>query len=130
MNSISVLLVDDNYAFLHITTRFLQTHNDVRVAGSFSGGKEALSRARDLRPDIILIDLAMPDIPGLEVIPRLREVLPEAGIIAMTFLDTDGYRQAALAAGADDFVSKATLETDLLPTISRVVQINRCQSLV
>jgi DNA-binding NarL/FixJ family response regulator len=129
MNSISVLLVDDNYAFVHIAARFLRAHRGVRVAGSFSGGREALSGAQDLQPDVVLVDLAMPDFPGLEVIPRLREVLPGAGIIALTLLDADGYRQAALAAGADDFVSKATLGTDLLPAIWRVVQINHCQIL-
>jgi len=49
-------------------------------------------------------------------------MLPKVGIIALTVLDTNGYRQAALAAGADDFVAKASLDTDLLPAIRRVAQ--------
>ena len=67
MGSISVLLVDDNYTFLHIAERFLQEQDDLVVAGAFSEGEEALAQARDLRPDIVLVDLAMPSLPGLEV---------------------------------------------------------------
>ena len=122
MKPISVLLVDDNPAFLRIVTRFLQEHDDVVVVGVAGGGEEALALAQDLKPDIVLIDLAMPGLSGLETIPRLRAVLPEVGIIALTVLDTNGYREAALAASADDFVPKATLDTDLLPAIRRVAQ--------
>jgi len=119
---ISVLLVDDNPTFLRIAARFLQSQEGVVVVGTASGGKESLVKAKELQPQVILLDLAMPDLPGLEAIPRLRDMLPEAGIIALTLLDTKGYRQAALAAGADDFIPKVALNTDLLPAIRRVAQ--------
>jgi DNA-binding NarL/FixJ family response regulator len=122
MNPISILLVDDNPSFLRIATRFLQEHDDVVVVGTAGGGEEALALAEDQQPDIVLIDLAMPGLSGLATIPLLRIVLPEVGIIALTVLDTNGYRQAALAAGANDFVPKANLDTDLLPAIRRVAQ--------
>jgi DNA-binding NarL/FixJ family response regulator len=122
MKPISVLLVDDNPSFLHIATRFLQEHDDVAVVGVASRGEEALALAQDLQPDIVLIDLAMPGLSGLETIPRLRAVLPEVGIIALTVLDTSSYWQAALSAGANDFVPKTKLNTDLLPAIRRVAQ--------
>ncbi|MFQ6101931.1 MAG: response regulator transcription factor [Anaerolineae bacterium] len=125
MNTISVLLVDDNLTFLRIATRFLQKHNDIVIAGAFNGGKEAMEQAHTLQPDIVLIDLAMSDLPGLEAIPRLRVMLPGAGIIALTLLDANSYRPAALAAGADDFVSKATMSTDLLPAVWRTAQAKR-----
>jgi DNA-binding NarL/FixJ family response regulator len=122
MKSISVLLVDDNPSFLRIATRFLQEHDDVAVVGAAGGGEEALALAQDLHPDVVLIDLAMPGLNGLETIPRLRAMLPAVGIIALTMLDTNSYWQAALAAGANDFVPKASLDTDLLPAIRRVAQ--------
>lgn len=124
MNSIPVLLVDDNPAFLRMATRFLQEHcgNVVVVAGVAGGGEEALVKAQDLRPEVVLLDLAMPNLPGLEVIPRLRAALPEVGIVVLTLLDVTAYRQAALKAGADGFVSKATLGTDLLSAIQQAVQ--------
>jgi DNA-binding NarL/FixJ family response regulator len=122
MKPISVLLGDDNPAFLRIVTRFLQQHDDVVVVGAAGGGEEILALTQDLQPDIVLIDLAMPGLSGLETIPRLRAVLPEVGIIALTVLDTNSYRQAALEAGADYFVPKARLNTDLLLAIRRVAQ--------
>ena len=122
MKPISVLLVDDNPGFLRIATRFLQEHDDVVVVGAAGGGEEALALVQDLQPDIVVIDLAMPGLSGLATIPLLQIVLPEVGIIALTVLDTNGYRQAALAAGANDFVAKASLDTDLLPAIRRVAQ--------
>lgn len=127
MKHISVLLVDDNPTFLRIATRFLQEHDDVVVVGTADRGEEALSQVEELQPDIVLIDLAMPGLSGLEVIPRLRAMLPEVGIIALTVLDTNSYRQAALAAGADNFVPKATLTTDLLPAIRQLAQADRPQ---
>ena len=124
MKLVSVLLVDDNPAFLRILTRFLQEHDDVVVAGAAGGGEEALALAQDLQPDIVLIDLAMPGLSGLETIPLLRAMLPEVGIIALTVLDISSYRQAALAAGVNDFVPKVSLNTELLPAIRRVAQAN------
>jgi DNA-binding NarL/FixJ family response regulator len=125
MSAVSVLLVDDNPIFLHCAKRFLQKRQDVVVVGTVSGGRWAINLAQNLRPDVALVDLSMSDLPGLELIPQLRAALPEIGIIALTLFDTDDYRQAALAAGADGFVSKNTMNTDLMPAIQRITQDNR-----
>ncbi|MBI2951942.1 response regulator transcription factor [bacterium] len=127
MGPVSVLLVDDSPLFLDIATRFLQEEyrGEVVVVGVAGGGEEALAQAQLLQPQVILIDLNMPGMSGLEAIPRLREALPEAGIIALTLLDGEAYRQAALAAGADGFVSKPNMGADLLPAIRRVVRADR-----
>jgi DNA-binding NarL/FixJ family response regulator len=127
MSAVSVLLVDDNPIFLHCAKRFLQKRRDVIVVGTVSGGKWAVDLAQNLKPDVALIDLSMSDLPGLELIPLLRAALPEIGIIALTLLDTDDYRQAALAAGADGFVSKNTMNTDLMPAIQRIAHFDRAE---
>jgi two-component system, NarL family, response regulator len=115
----SVLLVDDNPTFLRILTRFLagQREEDVRVVGAVVGGREAVAQAERLQPDVILLDLEMPDVPGLDLLPRLRATVPDARLIALTLLDPASVQAAALAAGADAFVSKTSLEYDLLPAI-------------
>jgi len=121
MKPISVLLVDDNPTFLNIVQRFLHNEEEINVIGAVENGKEALALVHKLRPDVVLIDLAMPQISGMETILRLRAAWPKMGVIALTLLDTSGYRQAALTAGADAFVAKDTLNTDLIPTIEEVV---------
>jgi DNA-binding response OmpR family regulator len=84
-----------------------------------------LLKVQDLEPQVVLVDLAMVGLPGLEVIPRLRTVMPDAGIIALTLLNTDHFRQAALEAGADEFVPKSSMRTNLIPIIRRLAQSER-----
>jgi DNA-binding NarL/FixJ family response regulator len=119
---IRVLVVDDNEAFLRVATDFLQRQHELTVVGAICEGEEALAQAQDLGPQVILIGL---DKPGLETISRLRNILPGVGIIALTLLEGNTYRQAAMAAGADDLVPKAELTTELLPAVRRVMQANR-----
>jgi DNA-binding NarL/FixJ family response regulator len=119
---IRVLLVDDNEAFRRAATDFLRRHHELTIVGATRGGEEALAQAQYLQPQVILIGL---DRPSLEAISRLRSVLPDAGIIALALLEGAAYRQAAMAAGADDLVHKAELITDLLPAIRRVIRANR-----
>jgi len=129
MPPISLLLVDDNLRFLRLLTRFLHTRYpaDVVVMDVARSGIEALARAQIVRPQVVLLDLAMPDMPGWEVIPRLRMAHPEIGIVVLTLLDPSGYREVTFKAGADEFVSKPVLGTDLLPAIRRASQRDRRQ---
>jgi DNA-binding NarL/FixJ family response regulator len=124
---ISVLAVDDNPRFLAILTRFLRTRHpdEVIVVGVAKGGFEALTQADALQPQMVILDLAMPDMPGWEVIPRLRKAHPKIGIIVLTLLDPSGYRERTLKAGADEFVAKSVLGAELLPAIRRVSQRDR-----
>jgi DNA-binding NarL/FixJ family response regulator len=116
------MLVDDNATFLRILQRFLEERGsaDIRVVATAGGGIEALAKAPSVHPDVVVVDLCMPDMHGLDVIPKLRQLLPNSGIITLTMLGAEGYRKAALAAGANDFVSKGDLEAELLPAIRRV----------
>jgi DNA-binding NarL/FixJ family response regulator len=115
----SVLLIDDNPLFLRILARFLADYGEgaVQVVGSVVGGRGALAMAGELRPDVVLLDLRMPDVSGLELLPRLRSLLPTARLVAVSLMDPDSSRPAALAAGADAFVEKMHLERDLLPAL-------------
>ncbi|MFC2037186.1 response regulator transcription factor [Chloroflexota bacterium] len=116
-----ILLVDANADFLHVATGFLQRYGDLHVVGAVGGAEEALAQAQDLQPHVVLLDLDMPNLTGLRTIPRLRELLPRVGIITLALSNGSAYREAALAAGADDFVSKTALVTELLPAIRRTV---------
>jgi DNA-binding NarL/FixJ family response regulator len=119
---IRVLLVDDNKAFLRVAADFLQRQNELILVGAICRGEEALAQAQNLGSHVVLIDL---DKPGLETISRLRQSLPNVGIVALSLMEGNVYRQAALAAGADDVVLKAELIVDLLPAIRHVTQARR-----
>lgn len=124
MDPVRVLLIDDNPTFLRIATRFLNENNDgqFKVVGAIRDGNRVVSMAQDLRAEVILLDLNMPELPGLDIIPWLREAVPDAAIVVLSLMDATGYQQAALAAGAAGFVSKAKMSTDLLPAIRRATQ--------
>ncbi len=127
MESINVLLVDDNTTFLRVTTQFLEAHDaaNMTVIGTANRGEQALEQIEELQPQVILIDLAMPGMPGLEAIPHLRRMMPNVGIIALTMMNTSSFRQAALDAGADEFIPKSAMRTALLPAITRLVERGR-----
>jgi DNA-binding NarL/FixJ family response regulator len=118
-----VMLVDDSEAFLRAAVEFLEQPEELAVVGTARSGREALDQAPQLKPDVILLDLKMPDLTGFEVLPQLRAMLPTAGIIILTLYDFEGYREAALANGADESILKDKLDTDLLPAIKRIAQI-------
>jgi len=121
MEPISVLVVDDNPLLRRLIARFLNELDSVVVVGTAGKGVDTLMKALDLRPQVILFDLGTPARAGLDAIPRLRTLVPEAHIIAMSLLDGNAYRQAALSAGAHDFVAKINLVSDVLPAIQRVM---------
>lgn len=122
MDSISVLMIDDNPAFLRVTSEFLDGGGDVHVVGTATKGKDALALVRQHKPQIALVDIAMPDVSGLELVPTLRSEHPNLGIIILTVMSSAGFRQASLRAGANAFIPKARMRTELLPTIRQLAQ--------
>jgi DNA-binding NarL/FixJ family response regulator len=127
MEPLVVLLVDANPIFRQSVVRFLHEHapDDLVIGGAASGGAEALALATSLHPVVVLLGLAGSARPGLQLLPQVRATLPQTGIIVLGVLDTDGYRQAARAAGADAFLSKDGLKSTLLPTILHVARDRR-----
>ncbi len=122
MQPITAMLVDDNETFLMLAGRLLKENfpGELRLVASASRAEVALGQAVALHPGLILIDLIMPEVSGLQVIPQLRELLPGSMIIALSVLNTDGYRDAALGAGADEFMVKSHLGAGLAAILRRM----------
>ncbi len=120
---VSVLLVDDNRSFLHIEKMFLEENgaSEVIVRGIATGAEEALHQAREVKPELVCLDMSMPGTTGLALIPQLKQLLPHVRIIMLTLWAKRIYREAALAAGADDLIAKGAMTSDLLPAIRRVM---------
>jgi DNA-binding NarL/FixJ family response regulator len=118
--SISVLIVDDHAVVRQGLRALLESRPEVTVAGEAADGQSALEQARALRPDVVLLDLLLPDLSGVEVTERLRaEGLPCKVLILTSSLE-DRLVAAAVRAGADGYLLKATRVADLVQAISEV----------
>lgn len=116
----SILLADDDQEFRALLKRLLEKDTRLRVTGEANDGAEAIELARTHTPDIILMDLAMPGINGLEATRRIKGEHPAMKIIIFTQYVENVYHRAAPDSGADNFLSKTTRLTDLLATIRQV----------
>lgn len=122
MNRVRLVLVDDSQDFLKVASRFLSRVGSLELVGLGSRAEDAIDLSERLTPDVVLLDLAMPGRGGLDVIPHLKKARPNVRVVVLTMYGAHGYRKAALAAGADGFVSKRTMTTDLLPAIQLAVR--------
>lgn len=117
-----VLLLSGNEAFVQATVELLKRHRDLALVGEKVRDEQALAQVRALQPDVVLVDLDLPHQAGLAIIHGIREGMPGVAIVALTALQGDAYRRAALAAGSDEFVSKTRLTAELLPAIRELAQ--------
>ncbi len=120
MPSLRVLLVDDHPAFRASASAFLSTQAHLHVAAEAGSGEEALAFAGLESIDLVLLDLGLPGISGIDTARQLRQRTPASRIIVVTLQDDDEYQRQAIAAGADGFVSKSDFATTLMPQITRL----------
>jgi CheY-like chemotaxis protein len=97
----------------------LSSCDEFAICGEAGEGAEGLLKAAELRPDVILLDLSLPDKNGLEIVPGLRRELPKTRILVMSADDLALVLPRARQAGADGCVDKARIATDLLPALGR-----------
>ena len=116
----TIVIVDDNAQVRTLMREITAQEPSLHVVGEAEDGAEAIRLAQALRPDLILLDLVMLRVNGLEALRWIKAARPETKVIIVTVHDEDAYRQAAEASGADAFLLKKTLVTILLPTIRRL----------
>jgi len=104
----SVLIVDDHARFRHTARRALERDGWI-VAGEAVDGAGALDAARDLEPDLVLLDVGLPDMSGLEVVRRLRDGMPHLVVVLVSTHDSADYHDMAVASGARAFLAKSEL---------------------
>jgi two-component system response regulator NreC len=112
-----ILIVDDNELVRRGVSTLLSSRPGWQVCGHAGDGVEAVQKAKELHPDLILLDISMPGSNGLEVAVTLGREIPEAKIVVMSQHDPALLLPRALEAGADACVDKDSLSTDLLPII-------------
>jgi DNA-binding NarL/FixJ family response regulator len=120
MNAIRVLIVDDHALVREGIRALLSRADDMTVVGEAGGGRDAIALARSLTPDVILMDIAMPDLGGLEATVEIRKDCPDARIIVLTQYGDREYVHRFLRAGVAGYVLKKAAGADLVSAIRSV----------
>jgi DNA-binding NarL/FixJ family response regulator len=118
---ISVLICDDVEAIRGLLAELIDSHDGLRVAGSAENGEEAIAEAQRLQPDVILLDLSMPVLTGLDALPEIKLAAPRAKVIVLSGFAAEMIAEDALAHGADRFLEKGAHPDVITATIEEVV---------
>lgn len=123
MNSPVKVLIADDHAVLRAGLRLLlNSQPELTVIGEASTGRETLNLTEALQPDLILLDLSMPNLGGLEVLPALKRLAPATRILILTMHDETQYLRRALKSGAAGYVLKKAADVELLSAIRAVLR--------
>src|SRR5438105_13451343 len=100
----------------------LEQQPDIAVAGEADDGRQAVSLAQDLKPDVVVMDVAMPNLNGIEASLQIKEDRPETAIVMLSMHSDEGYILRALRAGAAGYILKDSAEADLVGAVRAVVE--------
>ena len=120
MKKLTVLLVDDHEGFINAAMRHFRKIEWLEVVGSAANGLEAIERSEALRPRVVLMDLAMPEMGGLQATRLIKTQDEPPYIVIASHFDDAEHREHALRAGADNFVSKLSYIQEVMPILERI----------
>jgi len=119
---VRVLLVDDAADVRRLIAALIDVHDQGwSVVGEAANGREAIENAPPSDPDLVLLDLSMPVMDGLEALPHLRRAVPGAAVVVLSGFPSDAAQQAALAAGAHGYLEKDALVDSLIPRLQAIL---------
>lgn len=124
---VRVILVDDIAQTRETVARSLRFQENIDVIGSASNGVQAIHLARELKPDVIIMDVNMPDMDGIAATAIIKRDVPSAEVIILTVQDDIDYMRRAMLAGARDFLSKPPMIDDLVQSVLRAGEQARLQ---
>lgn len=122
MNKIRILLADDHAILRDGIRAILSTHGDLEVVGEAASGDEAVAKALELEPDVIVMDLSMPGIDGIEATRRIARRIPKAKILILAEHSHREYIVSAIKAGAAAYLPKRTMGSELISALRSVYQ--------
>lgn len=117
MDKIKVLIVDDHTIMRDGIRALLGIHDDIEVIGEASEGKEAIEKSLELIPDVVIMDIAMPGMDGLEATQKIKKGKPGIKVLILTQHDDKEYILSAIKAGASGYVPKRALGSELVSAI-------------
>ncbi|HYG58178.1 MAG TPA: response regulator transcription factor [Symbiobacteriaceae bacterium] len=119
---IRALICDDHIMVRQGVRMVLQSEPDIELVGEAGTGEEAVALVGDLKPDMVIMDLSLPDISGIEATRRIKETAPDTRVIALTMHEEEPYVLEVLKAGADGYIVKRSAAADLVNAIRAVMQ--------
>ncbi len=117
MGSLRILIADDNPLVRSAIRLLLESHPDWIICGEAANGFEAVEQAAALKPDVILLDIAMPELDGLTAVPLIRQRAPETQIIILTLHESLDMARTAALKGATVYIAKSLITDALVPAI-------------
>ena len=120
MDKIKILVVDDHAIMRDGIRALLGLHDDIEMIGEASEGKEAIEKARELVPDVVVMDIAMPGLDGLEATRRMKKEIPKVKVLVLTQHDNKEYILSSIKAGAAGYVPKKALGSELVSAIRAI----------
>ena len=117
---ISVFLADDHAVLRDSLSFLLETQPDIRVVGSASDGRDAVRQVKQLRPDVVIMDIAMPKLNGLEATEQIRQISPSTQVIILSMYSTAEHIYRALQAGARGYLLKASAALEVVKAVREV----------
>ena len=120
MDTIKLMLVDDHDVVRTGLRSFLETQSNFKVVAEAKNGQQALERAREAQPDIVLMDISMPDMDGMEATLQLKKLYPECQILVLTVHADKQYFMKMLSVGASGYITKQAAADELIAAIQAV----------
>jgi len=114
---IKIMLADDHTIVRQGLARLLEEHHDLKVVGQAVNGQDAIEKAENLRPDVIIMDIAMPRMNGIEAAKRIRKLLPETKIIILSMYSHEHYIHELLECGVSGYLLKDSDGRDIIDAI-------------
>jgi DNA-binding NarL/FixJ family response regulator len=121
MAPVRILIADDHEIFRRGLRSLLESHPEWEVCGEAVDGQDAVDRVKELQPDVIVLDVGMPRMNGLEAAELIRKQIPDSRIVILSQHEPQVVKQAALSAGARAYVTKSQVSQELVTAIERII---------
>jgi DNA-binding NarL/FixJ family response regulator len=125
---VRILIVDDHEIFRRGLRSLLESRADWEVCGEATDGRDAVDKAKQLQPDVIVLDITMPRLNGLDAVALIRKEVPPAKVVILSQHQPALMKQVALAAGAGAYVTKSEVSRELMAAIESLLSTGSSQS--
>jgi len=122
MQTVKTLIADDDARFRQRIKELLASEPGMEIIGEAADGHDAVCKARELKPDLVLMDVRMPGMSGLDAARQLKAEMPGLKIIILTLYELEEYKEAAMASGVNHYIVKRSMLDELVPAIRSIGQ--------